>query len=442
MTSRMQSLKSRFHTVEFFLATLLVFPAAAGADTSSTTSARLDSTSGLAEYVTYAMAQNPFLRSFADRFEAAREVPSQARALPDPMLAVGVFASSPETRVGPQEGALMVSQRLPFFGKLSLRGQIADKDADIWGQTYEEKALDLVRDVKRAYYEYYRVHEIIDVTEKEKAVIRQMQNVAQVKYASALVGQQDVLKAQLALSNLDDRLTSLRRDLVTVTARLNELLNRDPGAPLAVPRVRSEGFDLENLDSLYELALSKRPEVAAADLSIERSERSRSLAKKQYYPDLTLGFSYVTVDQRPVTNLEDNGKDAILFSASINIPIWYQKLGAAVRESEARISMAKHRRQGIETRIRNEVQDARSRVQAARDLVNLYANVILPQAEQTFRASEAGYQTGRVDFLDYLDSERSLLAFRQTYFVLVADLGRQYADFERTLGVKTAGVNR
>lgn len=413
---------------------VMIAGALPGSSLSGQTVAGLDSTSALSDYVAYAVANNPLILSWADRHQAAREVPSQVRALPDPMLSLGVFTSSPETRVGPQQGGLMFSQKLPFFGKRSLKGDIAEREADVWGRTYDEKVLDLVRDVKKAYYDYYRVYRIFDITQKEKTVIRQMQNVAQVKYASGTVNQQDVLKAQLALSKLDDRLTRLRREMVTVTAQLNRLLNRSPDASLAPPRVGLQEIDLARPDELYDVALSRRPELAAADLGIEQAEKRYDLAKREYFPDLTLSVNYVMVDERPAPLLEDNGKDVLMFSASINVPIWLQKRRASVRESEARIAMAKHRREGLETKIKSEIRDAHSRTESAGELVRLYERVIIPQAEHTFRASEAGYQTGRVDFLNYLDSQRTLLSLRQAYFALVADLGKQHADLERTLG--------
>jgi outer membrane protein TolC len=393
----------------------------------------LDSTSGVDDYVAYAIAKNPFLRAYADMHTAALEVPDQVGALPDPMFSVGYFVSSPETRVGPQELTLRLAQKLPFFGKRSLKGDIAQKDADVWGRTYDEKFLDLVRDVKHAYYDYFRVYQVTLITQREKDVVREMQNVAQVKYASGLASQQDVLKAQLALSNLDDRLTTLRRDLVTVTARLNDLLNRGPDAPLALPRVGSHELDSPPIDELYGQALSKRPDLAVVDLNMAKAEKSRALAKREYYPDLTLSVNYITVGDRPVP-VEDNGKDIWHIGASLNLPIWYGKLGSAVKESEARMAVARSQRQGLQTRIKNEVQDAYSRVESAGELVRLHRDVIIPQAEQTFRASEAGYQTGKVDFLNYLDSQRMLLSVRQTYYSLVADLGKRQADLDRTLG--------
>jgi len=409
-------------------------PRIEAADTESTTQTTLDSTSNIDDYVLYAVEQNPFLRAYYDKQTAAIEAPSQAGAMPDPTFAFGYFFSSPETRLGAQEWTFRLSQKLPFFGKRGLRRDVAQTEADAWANAYDDRLLDLVRDVRHAYYDYFRVHETTRITRSEKDVIRGMQNIAQVKYASGLASQQDVLKAQLALSHLDDRLTTLRRDLVSATARLNELLGRDPDAALADPSFTMPTSETEDVERLYEIALANRPDIAIADLGMVRAEKSRALAKREYYPDLTLSLNYVTVSERPVP-VEDNGRDIFHVGAAINVPIWFGPRGAAVAEAEASIAMARNEKIGLQVRIKREVRDAFSRVESARELVKLHRDVIIPQAEQTFRASEAGYQTGQVDFLNYLDSERMLLSVRQSYFALVADLGRQYADIERSLGI-------
>jgi len=278
------------------------------------------------------------------------------------------------------------------------------------------------------------------VVEEERRVLARMQDVAQVKYASGLVSQQDVLKAQLALSRIEDELTRLRRNMVTVKSRLNRLLNRPPAAELPEPRAELPDFELGDVQRYFELARGKRPELSLARAAIEKAVRGKRLAKREYFPDLTLSLQYVRVGERPMPTLPENGKDAALIKAAINVPLWFGKLRAGVKEAVAKLSMARHKKEAVEISISSEVQDAYERVDTARDLVTLYESVIIPQAEQTFQASEVGYQTGEVDFLNYLDSERMLLAAKKAYYAVVADLGKQLAYFERTLGTRVEEI--
>jgi len=417
------------------IATILIATIAAAGGAGAARAAELDGT--VESFVAVAMERNPGLQVSKHRAEAARENVGTHGVLPDPMLGFGYFLETPETRVGPQESAWMLNQRLPFFGKLSLDRKVAARTADIVDRSYDRDALELRYDVERAFYEYYGVTHIDSVLHEERELLKRMEEVAQVRYASGLVRQQDALKAQLALSQVEDEMQVIDRRRSDVVARLNSLLNRRPGTPLPHPVVSPRLEDVPPAEALVETALEARPEVQSAQLEIDRAQSARSLARRQYFPDLTLGAQYIQVGKRDVP-MEDNGKDIFQLNASINVPLWFGKRSAAVGRAEADAARARSAKSSWETRIANDVHDARERVRIARERVALYRDVIIPQATQTFRASEADYQTGESDFLNYLDSERMLLSVRRKYFDVMADYGVQRAMLERTVGTPLA----
>jgi cobalt-zinc-cadmium efflux system outer membrane protein len=92
---------------------------------------------------------------------------------------------------------------------------------------------------------------------------------------------------------------------------------------------------------------------------------------------------------------------------------------------------AEYELQAATLRIDRELAEASERARAAWDRHQRFENAILPQAQAAFQSSEAGYRSGRVDFLDYLDSERMLLDMRREFAMVVADLGIQIAALER-----------
>jgi outer membrane protein TolC len=393
----------------------------------------------LDDYVDYAVARNPRVAGARAGADAAGEVSAQVGALPDPELGFGYYIETPETRVGPMQYTVTLSQKLPFFGKRSMSGDIAGLDSEIAVTRYQRALIDLVYGVRNAYYEYFRLHGVGRVLDEERAILERMEDAAQVKYASGLVGQQDVLKAQLELSRVEDELTVNRRDLVSVTARLTALLNLHPSTRLAPPEVADPGAlrDSVALDAgaLYEAAVRRRPELNAAAFAEEKTAKATALAKREYYPDVMVGVQYVNVGKRDGVDVPDNGKDIWQVAAGINVPIWFGKRGAGAREAEARQAWARNERTSAELRLRSEITDAIGRVEAAGERADLYESVILPQAEQAFLASDAGYQTGKVDFLDYLDSQRMLLSVRKKHLGVIADQGKQRAYLDRVLGV-------
>jgi outer membrane protein TolC len=181
---------------------------------------------------------------------------------------------------------------------------------------------------------------------------------------------------------------------------------------------------LEADTALVDSALARRPEMASARAGVEMADRSRSLAGKEYWPNLLVGFMYEFGADR------DDMWEVI---AGIDIPIWIGKRNAQAREAEAMQTGATHTLRAETLRTRREVREAWERVRAGEERRVRFETVILPQAEQTFQSSEAGYRAGRVDFIDYLDSERVLLATRREYYDVIADLGAHLALLERAI---------
>jgi cobalt-zinc-cadmium efflux system outer membrane protein len=425
------------HPTRGRLTTLLVAMIVTASGALSVNAAELDGT--VESFVAVALERNPALQASKHQAEAARQSVGAHGVLPDPMLGFGYFLETPETRVGPQESAWMLNQRLPFFGKRSLDREVAARTADIADRSYERDVLELRYNVQRAFYEYYSVAQVASVLDEERELLKRMEQVAQVRYASGLVRQQDALKAQLSLSQVEDEIQVIAQRRSDVVTRLNSLLNRRPGTSLPQPLVADSLASVPPLDALLGTALQERPEVQSAQLEIDRAQSAHALAQREYFPDLTLGAQYIQVGTRDIP-VEDNGKDIFQLNASINIPLWIGKRSAAAGRAEADAARARSKKSSWETRIANDVRDANERVRIARERVALYRDVIIPQATQTFRASEADYQTGVSDFLNYLDSERMLLSVRRKYFDVVADYGVQRALLERTVGGPLLGA--
>ncbi len=414
------------------LAALMATPGSARSQESVQSRPALDGT--VESFVRVALDANPTLAAASYRADATRFAAQTHGALPDPMIAFGYYIETPETRVGPQQWMLLLNQRLPFFGKRGLDRAIATRTADIADRAVDRQRLDLRYDVELAFYEYYRITRTESVLNEELDVLTRMEQVAQVRYASGLVSQQDALKAQIALSQVQDEINVINSRKADVDARLNTLLNRPPASPLPTPVSADSVMAVPPVESLVETALRKRPEVQSAQVEIERAHDAHTLAHREYFPDLTVGAQYVQVGERDMAGLMDNGKDIFQVNAAINIPLWIGKRSAAVDQANADAARAQSEKMSWEVRIRNDVYGACERVRLAGDRVELYRGLIIPQAEQAFRASEADYQTGKADFLTYLDSERVLLSARRQYFSVVSDYGAQWAMLSRTVG--------
>jgi cobalt-zinc-cadmium efflux system outer membrane protein len=400
----------------------LLWPAAASADDPAADAAPLS------YFLDQARSANPSLRVAGAQARAATERIGMARGYPDPMVLYS-YAVAPDMMRGRQKLTLM--QGIPFFGKRGLRGDVAASAAQASAHSAEATALDIDAAVKMTFYDYVRLHEIERVLDEETLLLQRMRSAIQTRYAGELAEQQDVLKVTLAISQLDDQSTLNRRELAAVRARMNELLGRDAAAPLPSPKWDTPAADVVLAGATADTAVARRPEVAAAQAEIAMAERSLRLAKREFYPDFALGVMYEFGG-----NAGEDGMWELM--AGINLPIWIGKRRAAVREAEAMQFGAEQRLSAEQLRVRREVQESVERVRAAEERRVRFETVILPQARQTFESSEAGYRAARVDFLDYLDSERTLLSIRREYYEVIADLGIQLAALERALAWNAA----
>lgn len=387
----------------------------------------------LSELVEEALSQNPQVKAAYEEWQAAIEKIPQAKSLPDPMVGYSHFGQSIETRLGPQRNKISLSQKIPFFGKLSLRGKIAERGASILEEQYHRVKADVVLRVKQAYYSLYWFDKVIRISQEEKEVLKRLARIAQKKYETGMANQQDVLKAQLEMSKVTDKLLNLNQGRKAAVARLNFVLNRPPDSSIGeVKEPEIPAFKIK-IGKLYQLAEERRPELRKAQHLIEKNEESLKLAKKNYYPDFKFMFDYIDMGAGTTTHLKD-GRNAWMGSVGINIPIWRKKLHAAEAESALQLKASKERYADVKNETLSRVNELYYEAKTAEEQIDLYKYSLMPQAEQAFKASEVGYLAGKVDFLNLLDSERMVLLIKTGYHKSIADFGKSLAQLERVVG--------
>ncbi len=388
----------------------------------------------LDDLIREAVENNPEVKARYDIFQAAEHRIKQAVSLQDPVLNAGYFMRNPETRVGPQIGRYGIAQKFPFFGKLTLRGQVALKERDIAYQGYETTVREVIKNVKHAYYDLYWVRNSTSMIEDIKGLLDELEKIAESKYSTGIASQQDVMKAQVEISKLMAKLYRLSEQEVTLKEKINTLLNRPietPVGPLAKVVLTPFPYSLQTLVSLSD---RYRQELKAAALNTEKYNHVVALKKKDYFPDVTLGVDFIDVGSGKTAAFND-GQDAWLGKVAINLPIWRGRLKAGVNEAKKKLSASRNIYQNVRNRVAFQLKDAYFRMTTAKDLVKLYKDVLIPQAEESLKAARAGYETGKTDFLNLIDSERILLNFKIAYYRSVADYEKAVADLERAVGI-------
>ena len=393
----------------------------------------------LGAYITDALRQNPAIREAAARYRAALQLVPQVRELPDPMVTFTQALRSVETRVGPQRQTLMLSQAFPWFGTLALREQVAVQAAAAQYHRYVVRQREVIADVKQAFYNLAYVDMAVAITEEERFLLEHYEQLAQARFATGQGLQQGVIRLQAEITKVINRLELLNRQRLTLAARVNTLRNEPPerlvprlGA-LTLPQVTLD------LDRLYTMGDQHGPDLQAAVALIERSERAIALAQKAFWPTVTVGVGYQSIGGRAdptgrLTPPPDNGKNPLTLSFGATVPLRRSRIRAGVEQANEEL-VAQHESYA---RMRNEmefsVRDAVIRLQTLRDQIDLFEQVLIPQAEETVRATEAAYETAQLGVLDLLDSERMRLDVRLINARYYADYLVALAQLERAIG--------
>jgi outer membrane protein, heavy metal efflux system len=382
-----------------------------------------------------ALESNPGVQAMRQRYEGMLERPEQERALPDPMVAYAFMFRDVVTANGPSEGILELSQEFPFLGKRPLRAGISRAEADAAEQAWRTARLQVAYEVRSAYYELYRIDRSVEIVLQEADVLDRLERVARARYATGLATQGDVFRAQTERTRLEERLVLLRREREAVAARFNAALNRPQTEPVGSARKPPPPvIELPPEDELERLAREARPEILEAGRLLEASRQRIHLARRDYYPDFRVTFQWNRIGSTTNPFAPNPGQDAYMAMVGVNIPIWRKKLRAAVRESESMTAMAQSEVQDRSNMVGSEVHAMVAMFRARGELVALYERTLIPQAQSSLLAAEAAYQTGRVDFLSVLDSERSILDLRLAHAMALADLGEAISGLERAVG--------
>ena len=380
-----------------------------------------------------ALTRNPEIQASHQQWQAALEKVPQARTLPDPTFGVHLWnfpqdVEFPRSIGRTQNTIFTFAQRFPFPGKLNLNAEVANRTAGIREQAIRAKERDIIARLKQAYYELYLAHKELNVHHEQLDVVQQLFETATAKYRAGQGTQVDVLKAQVELSTLYQRLPVLEQRRQTAAAKVNTILDRAPQSPLGVPRDPPVTVSEKTANELEQVAEAMRPELKVASVAIERSQQARAYAERQYYPDFEVGV------QRFQNFQATDGFGAIGIM-SIPFSFWTKgKYDAGVREARAAEAAARADLHTWQNVTRFQISELLAKVRAQQQVVDLYRTTILPQAQQNMDAARAGYRTGRNGFLDVLEAERALLEFRLAYYRGLTERETQFAFLEQVIG--------
>ena len=348
--------------------------------------------------VAEALKANSEVRQMRSLHLAAKEAVSPAGALDDPEASFYIKDLPTDTWSFSQDDMTQkmfeLSQKIPFPDKRRLRSEVADTQAQADGLTYQDKVNEIRAKVIAYYWSLSLTYVGFDITQRNKQFWEQVVKVAETRYAVGQGSQADVLQAQVELGNYLNRLFQWTQRQESVQGDLNALRSKPPQTPITRPQpLKPRPLNLK-LDQLLALTAA-RPQLQALKVIVAKQEKAVDLAKKDYFPDLTIGLYYGLRENR------EDLKRADMFGTKfmVNLPIWHNaKIKPRIREELAKEEAAKDAHQSAWNQLAAAIKDRHAKLQRLGQQITLYYQGIIPQARQAAAAALSGYSVGLLDF--------------------------------------------
>ena len=383
---------------------------------------------------------NPGLAEMRSRYRAMAEIPSQVGTLPDPVLSLGALNLPLDTFNRDQEAMTQMqigfSQVFPFPGKLGLREEAAGFEAQAAYFSVDEMRLQLINRVVNKWWQVYYLDRAIDTIDSNHLLLEQFIKIARTKYEIGTGLQQDVLLAQLELSKLIDQaiqVESLRRNQVI---RLNVLMDRAPQSVVLLPESVSVVLpEILAEDELYRLAEVARPLLKNLEQTVEAANSRLDLARRDYYPDFSVGVTYGNRAGRNAPFVGGSRSDFLSFMVGVKIPLYIgRKQSRAVSQRSSEVQKQRYALRDEKNQVKADISSAVTDYRRAQAQLSLFEDGIVPQARQTVQSMLAGYQVSEVDFLNLVRSQVTLFNYELQYWKALTEAKQALSWLQASVG--------
>jgi len=372
------------------------------------------------------LTRNPTLPALQAASDAALARVGHVSSLQDPRLMYTLAPRTVNTGDVDTGQNLMLSQQLPWPGKLKKHGERAEHLAKAAGEDITTARQKLIAQTRAVFAQWFYIHQALRINRESQALWQDFKQIAETKYATGRASKQDALRADVGLHMLRHRDIVLKRKRSDSLTTLNVLLHRQPDLSLPPPAELPDPTDLPSVVTLRAKALADRAELTALAARLRAKKAGAELAELNFYPDFNLTAGYNT--------LWDREEKRFSVGLAINLPLGQRKRRAALDETRAAALRVEWQLQEQRAGIAGEVQRAYDAVTEARHVLALYRDKLLPLAEETLSAARADYEAGGGDFLDLASAEKNLFDTQLNTAQSLADYHRNLAALFYSIG--------
>jgi len=345
----------------------------------------------------------------------------------------------PATQIGTRDiydWTTSVTQPVFTGGALINSYLLAKIGVDIAKVEFEQTKFDLVLQVKVAYFAVLTAEKGVEVAEQAVQQLESHYTVAQAFFEVGIIAKNDVLQTEVELAQTRQDLIRAQHALEVARAVFNTLLRRGINEPVRLAEALEYTPMTIDLDVLIEEAFRERPELRLSDLGIKSAKKEVGIAASQFFPQLSIVFTYSREGDEPSVNGSRFQRDAdswnVMGVAQWNIWDW-GKAWWGVGESKARVFQAECALEEVKDSVRLDVQAASLKVTEARKNIQV-AETAVSQAEENFRINEERYKGQVATSTDVLDALTLLTQARTNYYSALSDYNIAKARLQRAIG--------
>ncbi len=336
-----------------------------------------------------------------------------------------------ETAAGRVNGTLSVEQRIPNPKKRRLSAERALSLSRAAEAKRDAIELQLSLQLRNAYWTYYQAYEHQAILRQSRSLLEQVGGSIESRIAASSASQADLLRLNNQIAEIDANLARLQAQVSSSQSQINGLLHREPSAPLPKPKLSGVAPSARSLS----IAASSHPEIRAAMERSSAASQSLRLAKLARSPDYQAGLSYGNVSSDGLAP-SANGRDQVMASIGMTIPLWETKNRALEAEARATLQAAEATTDSLRSSLRSEAAAATADITAQQQVIELFETRILPDAQQAFDLSTTAYASEKASFNDLIDAWRQQLSYQQQQASNRAMLGKATARFKQATGQK------
>ncbi len=387
----------------------------------------------LAALISEAQSSNSQISAADHAWKAATHVARQVTTLPDPQFTVQSFSvGSPKPFAGFSNSDFAyigfgASQELPYAGKLRLKGDVANREADMQQMQTSLLRSSITDQVKLLYLRLAYLDATLAILSRNDAVLKPMIETGLSRYSLGQGTQAEVLKAQIEHTKILREVTMHHQEMGQLQASLKELLHRSQTSPDIVPESLSLTPLKRTANELQNLALAHNPAVAVETAGVQKQDAQLKLAHREGKPDFNVGYMFQQTGAAY--------SDYYMLTVSMHLPR-HKRVEAGIAEAAESLEQSK---QELDSQVQQqlaEVQKQYITVTNTAELITEYQDGLLPQARFAFQSEETTYQSGKEAFAPVLSSLLDVLTFEHDYQQALLDHETALARLETLTGAQ------